>query len=196
MSKDNRNQPQTPNSPDATGGDDDARLNSRGPSGARPDRLQDERSVTQSRVSNDDRLAMFRNQLFNSALPELPEIPGYHLCWLTTTNPRDSIIMRQRLGYELIKATEFPGFDLVTQKTGEYVGCIAVNEMLAAKLPLELYEMYMREAHHEAPNREEEKIADTLTQIQESARGVKAEVLVEKGSAEFGKNSAAPRFEH
>jgi hypothetical protein len=139
---------------------------------------------------------VFRNQLFNSALPELPEIPGYPLCWLTRTNPRESIIMRQRLGYELIKATEFPGFDLVTQKTGEYAGCIAVNEMLAAKLPLDLYEMYMTEAHHNAPNQEEKKISDTIEMIQESARGKKAEVLVEKGTAEMGKNSAAPRFEH
>jgi hypothetical protein len=195
MSKDNRNpQNQTPPNVEEDG---DARLNQRGLSNARSDRTQDERPATQARVSNDDRLAMFRNQLFNSALPELPEIPGYHLCWLTTTNPRDSIIMRQRLGYELIKATEFPGFDLVTQKTGEYAGCIGVNEMLAAKLPLDLYEMYMTEAHHNAPNNEEDKLKATMENIQAAARGVKAEVLVEEGNAEFGsQKSARPRFEH
>ncbi len=192
MSKDNRNQTES----SEKGGDDhDARLNTRGQSDARPSRSQDERSA-QTRVSNDDRLAMFRNQLFNSALPQLPEIPGHHLCWLTTTNPRDSIIMRQRLGYELLKSSDFPGFELVTQKTGDYAGCIAVNEMLAAKLPLDLYEMYMTEAHHNAPNNEENKLKETLENIQSSARGVKAEVIAEEGNAELGKQTARPRFEH
>lgn len=191
MSKDTRS---NQNSAEASSDESDARLNQRGQSEARPSRSQDERSA-QGRVSKDDRLAMFRNQLFNSALPELPEIPGFHLCWLTTTNPRDSIIMRQRLGYELLKASDFPGFELVTQKTGDYAGCIAVNEMLAAKLPLELYQMYMEEAHHNAPNQEEDKLKATLENIQASARGVKAEVLIEEGNAELGRNTAQPRFQ-
>lgn len=174
----------------------DARLNTRSQSEARPSRSQEERAAIQSRVSKEDRLTMFREQLFNSALPALPEIPGYHLCWLTTTNPRDSIIMRTRLGYELLKASDFPGFELVTQKTGDYAGCIAVNEMLAAKLPLDLYEMYMEEAHHNAPNREEEKLRAVIETIQEAAKGVKAEVTVERGSAELGRNTAQPTFEH
>jgi len=192
VSKDNRNQ-QNPSQPDAAG-DDDARLNTRGSSNARPDRSQSERSAD-GRTSAADKLAMFRNQLFNSALPELPEISGFHLCWLTTTNPRDSIIMRQRLGYELLKASDFPGFDLVTQKTGEYAGCVAVNEMLAAKLPLDLYEMYMTEAHHNAPNAEEDKLKATIEMIQQTARGVKAEVLVEEGNAQLGGKTRQPSFE-
>ncbi|HET8730778.1 MAG TPA: hypothetical protein VFM34_06680, partial [Moraxellaceae bacterium] len=58
----------------------------------RDTRRAQERDVTERReLSEDDRLEMFRQQLFNDALPDLPEIPGYHLCWLTTTNPRDSI---------------------------------------------------------------------------------------------------------
>lgn len=195
MSKDNRNQ-QNPNTAESAGDESDARLNQRGQSDARPSRSQDERSVTQSRVSNDDRLAMFRNQMHNNALPILPDIPGHHLCWLTTTNPRDSIIMRQRLGYELLKASDFPGFELVTQKTGDYAGCIAVNEMLASKIPLDLYEMYMQEAHHDAPNAEEDKLKATLENIQAAARGVKAEVIVEEGNAELGKSTARARFEH
>ncbi len=195
MSRDNRNQQNQSPSAEVGGDDSDARLNQRGQSSARPDRGQDARSVDQSRVSNSDRLAMFRNQLFNSALPQLPEIEGFHLCWLTTTNPRDSIIMRQRLGYELLKASDFPGFELVTQKTGDYAGCIAVNEMLAAKLPLDLYEMYMTEAHHNAPNAEEDKLRSVIETIQQSARGVKAEVLVEEGSAELGKGTVRPSFQ-
>ena len=174
----------------------DVRLSSRSQSEARPSKAQDERSVKQDRVSNDDRLNMFRNQLFNAALPQLPEIPGYHLCWLTTTNPRDSIMMRQRLGYELIKASDFPGFELVTLKTGDYAGCIGINEMLASKLPLDLYEMYMTEAHHTAPNAEEEKLRSVIDTIQANARAQKAEVEEEAGTAELGKSFPRPIFEH
>jgi hypothetical protein len=174
----------------------DVRLNTRGQSDARPSRAPDERSATQNRVSNDDRLTMFRNQLFNSALPILPEIPGFHLCWLTTTNPRDSIIMRQRLGYELLKSSDFPGFELVTMKTGDYAGCIGVNEMLAAKLPLDLYEMYMTEAHHNAPNAEEEKLRAVIDTIKQNAQMQKAEVEEEEGSAGLGKSTSRPIFEH
>lgn len=194
MSRNDRTQNQTP--PAEVGDESDARLNARSQSEARPSRSQDERSVEQSRVSKDDRLAMFRNQLFNSALPQLPDIPGYHLCWLTTTNPRDSIIMRQRLGYELLRAEDFPGFELVTQKTGDYTGCIAVNEMLAAKLPLELYEMYMTEAHHDAPNNEEGKLRAVLETIQQNAQAKGAEVIPEEGNAELGKGTARPIFQH
>jgi hypothetical protein len=190
MSKDTRNQ----NTAEPAGDDHDARLNQRGQSEARPSRSQDERSVAQSRTSNADRLAMFRNQLFNSALPQLPDIPGFHLCWLTTTNPRDSIIMRQRLGYELLRSSDFPGYELVTEKTGEYAGCIGVNEMLAAKLPEDLYQMYMTEAHHNAPNNEEDKLKTAIETIQGAARGMKSEVIVEEGSAELGKTTAPPVF--
>jgi hypothetical protein len=59
---------------------------------SRRTREVEDRKVTQDRaVSEDDRLEMFRQQLFNDALPDLPELPGYHTIWLTTTNPRDSI---------------------------------------------------------------------------------------------------------
>lgn len=72
-----------------------------------------DRQVAENReVSEDDRLEMFRAQLFNDALPDLPEMPGYHVCWLTTTNPRDPIHRRIQLGYEPIKAAEVPAWSL------------------------------------------------------------------------------------
>jgi hypothetical protein len=105
-------------------------------------------------------------------------------------------MMRQRLGYELLKASDFPGFEAVTLKTGDYAGCIGVNEMLASKLPLDLYELYMTEAHHNAPNAEEEKLSAVLETIQQNARAQKAEVIAEEGNAELGKNKLRPVFEH
>ena len=137
---------------------------------SRRSRAMDDRTVTERRdVSDDDRLKMFQNQLFNDALPDLPEIPGYHVCWLTTTNPRDSIHRRMQLGYEPIKSADVPGMEYATLKTGDWEGFVAVNEMLAFKLPMSLYEKFMQEVHHDAPSREEGKLADTADFLREQA---------------------------
>lgn len=133
-------------------------------------RHSEDRQVTETRELNeDDRLEMFRNQLFNDALPDLPEISGYHMCWLTTTNPRDPIYRRMQLGYEPVKVEEVPGMAHATIKTGEYAGMLGVNEMLAFKLPLSLYDRFMQEAHHDAPLREENKLAEVADIMREQA---------------------------
>jgi hypothetical protein len=142
---------------------------------ARISRDMQERKVQQNReISDDERIEMFRQQFYQSQLPDLPKIDGYHTCWLTTTNPRDSIQMRIRLGYEPITAADVPGWDYVTLKTGEYAGMIGVNEMVAFKLPMRLYQAFMQEAHFHAPNREAEKLtamADTLRDQAEQLGG-------------------------
>jgi hypothetical protein len=138
----------------------------------RQSREMEDRQVTQNReVTDDDRLEMFRAQLFNDALPDLPNIPGYHMCWLTTTNPRDPIHRRIQLGYEPIKASEVPGMEFASVKTGEWAGMIGVNEMIAFKLPETLYQRFMQEAHHDAPLREENKLAETAEIMRQQAEG-------------------------
>lgn len=134
-----------------------------------PRETQDRRATQNREISEDERLEMFRMQLYNDALPNIPDIPGYHVCWLTTTNKGDTIQHRLRLGYDLIRAEDVPGMELVTMKTGEYAGCVAVNEMIAAKLPLSLYYRYMQEAHHDAPMREESKLEETAQLMREQA---------------------------
>jgi hypothetical protein len=138
---------------------------------ARRNRAMEDRRVTEDReITDDDRLEMFRQSFFQHALPDLPKIPGYHVCWLTTQNPRDSIAARIRLGYEPVKPEDVPGWEYATVKTGEYAGCIGVNEMLAFKLPQSLYLKYMSEAHHNAPAQEEERLADTSKFIEEARK--------------------------
>jgi len=138
----------------------------------RQSREMEDRQVTENReVTDDDRLEMFRAQLFNDALPDLPNIPGYHMCWLTTTNPRDPIHRRIQLGYEPIKASEVPGMEFASVKTGEWAGMIGVNEMIAFKLPEALYQRFMQEAHHDAPLREENKLAETAEIMRQQAEG-------------------------
>ncbi len=138
----------------------------------RQSREMEDRQVTENReVTDDDRLEMFRAQLFNDALPDLPNIPGYHMCWLTTTNPRDPIHRRIQLGYEPIKASEVPGMEFASIKTGEWSGMIGVNEMIEFKLPEALYQRFMQEAHHDAPLREENKLAETAEIMRQQAEG-------------------------
>jgi hypothetical protein len=138
----------------------------------RQSREVEDRKVSENRnVTDDDRLEMFRAQLFNDALPDLPDMPGYHVCWLTTTNPRDPIHRRIQLGYEPIKADEVPGMEFASIKTGEWSGLIGVNEMIAFKLPMGLYQKFMQEAHHDAPLREENKLAETAEIMRQQAEG-------------------------
>lgn len=177
--------------------DRDARLANRGgASDQRQDRASQDRPATEHRETSDlTRLEAFRAQMFQSSLPKLPDIEGYHTCWLTTTNPRDSVAMRKSWGYELIKSVEIPGFESVSLTTGEYAGYIGVNEMLAAKLPLRLYEAYMTEAHHKLPQDEEDKLSSMHEVIAEEARRKGAKVVVGDGTAEMGQGPQRPKFE-
>lgn len=145
---------------------------------ARQSRAAVDRPAVENReVSDDERVEMFRQQFFQSVLPDLPKIPGFHVCWLTTANPRDSIQSRIRLGYQLITPDDVPGWDYVTIKTGDYAGYIGVNEMIAAKLPEELYYRFMEEAHHHAPMSEDEKLTAMSDSLKSQAEAYGARII-------------------
>lgn len=148
-----------------------------------------DRTVTQDRtVTEEERVEMFRQQFHQSSLPDLPKLPGWHTCWLTTTNPRDSLHMRMRLGYEPIKPEDIPGWDYVTIKTGEWAGFIGVNEMLAFKLPISLYEKFMQEAHHDAPQREAERLQAVTDDLRSQAERRGARLMVGDGMLDLADN--------
>ena len=151
-----------------------------------------ERVATENReLTEKERVEMFRQQFYQSALPDLPKIPGWHLCWLTTTNPRDSIQTRIRLGYEPVKPEDVPGWEYATLKTGDWAGMIGVNEMLAFKLPMSLYSKYMEEAHYLAPLREEEKLTDTAEFLEQQAKASKSRIDMGDGTRELGQERSA-----
>jgi hypothetical protein len=154
--------------------------------------------VTENReLTDDQRLDEFRKTFFQSALPDLPKIPGYHVCWLTTTNPRDPIHGRIRLGYQAITAEDVPGWEHSTIKSGEWVGCLGVNEMLAFKLPMHLYEAYMLEAHHNQPLAEEGKLNQARENAEMEAASVARRPIsfeLEQGSSELGYAPEPPSF--
>lgn len=177
--------------------DSDRRLGST----SRRDRRQDSRLAEDGRVlSDDERLDEFRRANVNNVLPNLPKIKGHHVIWLTTKHPSDTIAARMRMGYELIRPAEIPEFKSMSMKTGEYGNVIQCNEMIAAKIPLHLYEMYMREAHHDAPQAEEQKLLDAEEAMREqmssqAKRGKKSvKIEREEGMDELAQDRPAPRF--
>jgi hypothetical protein len=117
-------------------------------------------------ISKQERRKMWSDEWTQSALPKVPEIPGWHLCWLSTTNGYDSIDKRMRLGYVPVRADELPGFDNYRVKAGEDIGFIACNEMRLYKLPMEVYQEVMTQMHHDAPNEESDKVQVQVEQLQ------------------------------
>ena len=167
------------------------------------ERLTKEREVTQEReitadreMSDAQRLEVLRAANWQETLPQLPPRPGKHVCWLTTTNPRDPIHGRLRLGYRLIRANEIPGWEHSTLSTGDYAGYIGVNEMVAAEISLELYKAYMRDVHHDQPNAEEGRLNAVIDTLREQAASNRLNVELGEGTEEMarGKN-VRPIFE-
>ena len=129
---------------------------------------------------------MWSEEWTQSALPKLPNLDGWHLCWLSTTNSYDSIDKRIRQGYVPVKSEEFPGFENYRVKSGEHVGYISCNEMLLFKLPMDIYQDIMLYQHHEKPREEEEKIRVQQEQLQGAARDSRGRSLVSVEGEGFG----------
>jgi hypothetical protein len=147
----------------------DSRLKKSLSAGGRETRASLDRSrdaPEDSFVSADERRKMWKDEWTQSALPNVPEIPGWHVCWLSTTNSYDSIDKRIRLGYVPVQADELPEMKNSRVKAGEHVGFIACNEMLLYKIPMELYQDVMAHFHHEAPLEEANKIRLQAERIQ------------------------------
>lgn len=139
----------------------DKRLKKNLSAGGRENRasLDSDREAPEDKfVSSQERKKMWTDEWTQSALPNVPELAGWHLCWLSTTNGYDSIDKRMRLGYTPVKAEDIPGFDNWRVKAGEHTGFIACNEMLLFKLPMEQYQEIMTHFHHDAPLDEANKI--------------------------------------
>jgi len=147
-------------------------------------------------VSSEERRRMFRSEWLQEALPTPPEIPGYHLCWLSSTNQYDPIHKRMRMGYEPVKAEELPGFEHLRVKAGEHAGFVSCNEMILYKMPMDLYQEIMFEIHHRAPLEEQDKIKVQQEQLL-GARdsGGRSLVSVEGEGMESNATAKTPIFE-
>lgn len=134
------------------------------------EREQGEREFTEDRELNDDeRLEMFMDSMQQRILPDLPHFPGWHCFWATTTNQNDSVQRRLLLGYKLIRVEEFPGWEGIGVKTAGVDGVVGLNEMVAMRLPLRLYQKYMMYVHHTQPLEQEEMIKAIIAKAAEQA---------------------------
>ena len=178
----------------------DSRLKKSLSAGGRDNRSSQDRErapVEDKFISTQERRKMWSDEWTQSALPKLPELPGWHLCWLSTTNGYDSIDKRIRLGYVPVKADEFPGFDNYRVKAGEHIGFVACNEMLLHKIPAELYQDIMQQMHHDLPNEESEKIRIQVENLQ-GARDSSGKSLTQvegEGFGDLDRNVKVPIFE-
>jgi hypothetical protein len=164
------------------------------------DRLLDRVEETKERMAAEDpdlkskreRAEAFRDKWQNSALPDIPggTIPGFHLCWLSTTNNYDSIDKRMALGYEPVKAGELgKGFEaLGKMSSGKFEGCVSCNEMVLFKLPEEIYQEVMRMLHLEDPLEHQRNITANVRSAAKDGKGGRS--ILEGGILEMEKEAA------
>ena len=146
-------------------------------------------------VSADERRKMWKDEWVQSALPNVPEMPGWHMCWLSTTNSYDSIDKRIRLGYIPVKAEDYTGFENYRVKAGEHTGYIACNEMLLFKIPMGMYQEIMAHFHHDAPLEEANKIKLQAEQsVGRDSRGRALGQVEGEGIEQLDKPLPAPSF--
>jgi hypothetical protein len=140
---------------------------SRAATRASTDRRGDDRHLSEDRD-----FEIFRNSFQQSALPNLPDIPGYHKCWVSTTDKRDTPEGRARLGYEYVTPEDIPGWEHLMVKDARFsTAVVSVAEMVAMKISATEYRKRMSFFHHYRPREEEQGIRDEIERkILEPAR--------------------------
>ena len=153
--------------------------------------------VTQdgSTLSAEQRRRLLRAEWVQEVLPTPPAIPGFHLCWVSTTNSTDPISKRMQIGYTPVKLSEVPGFSQYRVQAGEFEGCVACNEMLLFKIPMERYNDLMTIYHHDMPNEQEQAIYDRVASSNEVDSNGRRLATVEGDFNNLGRQSTrSPQF--
>lgn len=139
-------------------------------------------------LTQSERRRMFRNEWTQEALPTPPAIPGYHLCWLSTSNSYDPIHKRMRMGYEPVLASDIPGFEHLKMKSGEFEGVVNVNEMVLFKIPSEIYQDIMYEFHEAMPAEQEELLRNSAVPDGRDSNGKELGSIIGDGFSSLGRN--------
>lgn len=146
-------------------------------------------------LTMDERKALLRREWEADLLPSIEDPNGYwHYCWLSTTNNTDPIYRRLKLGYELVKYEVMSTLGIQNQITsGEFVGCVSINEMILARIPQELYREIMTINHHERPMTEEELLKANSVMDEEDSEGNRLGMAFGDGINRLGENRRAPK---
>ncbi len=144
----------------------------------------------------EERKRLLRAEWTSDILPEVKDDKGYwHYCWLTTSNTSDPVYKRLQLGYELVKYEEMQKLGVQNQITsGEFEGCVSINEMILARIPEELFQELMLINHHERPMEEEELLKANLVQDDEDSDGKSLGRVLGTGAQNLGRRVRRPVF--
>lgn len=152
-----------------------------------------DRDPVEDREDYDDIVELFLATQHQTVLPNLPRMDGYHVCWLTTSNPRDSISWRKSIGYELIRVEDCENWHGAGVQP-DASGVVTVNEMVAARIPIRLYNRLENAVGHYLPLKEEEKLRANTDLIQRNARRRNIQVAEGDGMAEIIQRAEPPVF--
>lgn len=159
--------------------------------GADVDRVQQDGLA----LSASERRRMLRQDWVQEVLPTPPGIPGFHMCWVSTTNSTDPVHKRMQLGYQPVKISEVPGFEQYKIDGGQFDGCVQCNEMLLFKIPQETYNDIMSIYHHDIPLEQERSIYERVAgenQVDSNGRQLG---IVEGDFANLGRSATRnPQF--
>ena len=160
---------------------------------------EDRSSADAERIEKDgtalslaERRSRMRAEWTQDVLPTPPKVPGWHLCWLSTTNSADPIYKRMQKGYVPVRISEMPGFMQTHVTEGEFEGCISCNEMLLFKIEEELYQDIMMYLHHELPMSEEELLKANVAPQGADSDGRQLGEL--EGFETLARKTATPHF--
>ena len=143
-------------------------------------------------LTMEERRRMIRQEWTQDVLPTPPKVPGWHFCWLSTTNSADPIYKRMQKGYVPVRFDELKGFVQTRVTEGEFEGCVSCNEMILFKIEEELYQEIMLYLHHELPMSEEEILkANARPQGEVSQEKSKTEM---EGFETLARRVATPTF--
>lgn len=134
------------------------------------ERSDEDRKDDGLELSQDEREQMLRDEAMQNQLPNPPRRPGIHWFWASLNNPYTPVTWYVRMGYVPVKMEELEGWAHANMrgKSGEYSGCVTVNEMLLMRADETAYQRFMKIVHHDKPMEEQQKMMSSFKDVQET----------------------------
>lgn len=148
-------------------------------------------------LTQDERDQMLRDEALQNQLPNPPQRAGVHWFWASLTNAYNPVTWYMRLGYKPVKYEELVGWANANMrgKSGEYAGCITVNEMLLMQGSEDSYQRYMRIVHHDKPMEEQRKMSEAFKSVGEEVETQSGHGGLVRDAARPGEISGIPSLE-
>lgn len=143
-------------------------------------------------LSAAERRRLLRAGMVTEVLPTIPEKPGWHRCWLSTTNSTDPIHKRIQVGYQPVRVSDVPGLEQFKVDGGQFDGCVACNELLLFEVPMDVYQDLMTIYHHEMPLEQEAAIRERVNSRKEEDSDGRNLNIVEGDFNNLGRAPAHP----